>query len=137
TMVMPMAIAQHDTGGATQVLNPVKLPRAASELGENADALARKSERRRARGSWLFVLVLLLTALAAGTGWYFGAGPGSQVLVTDVSGMEPAAARDALAAQDLQVADETLDDFDPDAPIGTVVRTEPASGTAVAHGAPI
>lgn len=137
TMVMPMAIAQHDTGGATQVLNPVKLPRAASDLGANADALAHKSERRRARGSWLFVLVLLLTALSAGTGWYFGAGPGSQVLVTDVSGLEPAAARDALLAQDLQVADATLDDFDPDAPLGTVVRTEPGAGSAVAHGASV
>ena len=35
------------------------------------------------RGYWLFALVLLLTGLAAGTGWYFGAGPGSFTTVPD------------------------------------------------------
>lgn len=133
TMVMPMAISNAATG-ATQVLAPLRIARPASDLGANADALAKKSEKRRARGGWLFGLVLLLTALAVGTGWYFGAGPGSLVAVADVSGLDQATATQALVAQDLEVSADLLSAFDPTVPEGLVAATDPTAGTSVAHG---
>lgn len=133
TMVMPMAISNAATG-ATQVLAPLRVPRPASDLGANADALAKKSQKRRARGGWLFGLVLLLTAVAVGTGWYFGAGPGSLVTIADVAGLDQAAATDVLVAQDLEVSGDLKSAFDPTIPEGLVSGTDPAAGIAVAHG---
>ena len=138
TMVLPMAVgASSAATGATQVLEPVRLTRPASDLGENADALARKSEKRKARGGWLFGLVLLLTALAAGTGWYFGAGPGALVSIPDVAGLDPAAAGELLSDSDLVVSDNVKSAFDPVVPVDMVAGTDPPLGTAVGHGSSV
>lgn len=135
TMVLPMAIGS--TTDATQVIEPVQATKTAVSLGEEADKLKDISDRRRARGGWLLGLVLLLTALAVGTGWYFGAGPGAKVTIANVAGMDVAAATASLQEQDLVVSEETTSATDPVAPVGTVVGTNPPAGEAVDHGAVI
>ena len=81
--------AMHDTlviGGAgdvptaeTRVLAPggAAIATAVDDGDDDAAALEQSANRRRNRGYWLLALVLLLTGLSVGTGWYFGAGPGA------------------------------------------------------------
>ena len=66
----------------------------------HAPARARRSAAPR-KGGWLIALVLLLAALAAGVGWWFGSGPGSQVAVPDVANRSFAEAQQILAEQSL------------------------------------
>ncbi|PWB96555.1 Stk1 family PASTA domain-containing Ser/Thr kinase [Homoserinimonas hongtaonis] len=134
TMVLPMAV--ESATDATQVIEPVvRLSAPTATLGPEADKLKRVSDRRRARGGWLVGLVLLLAAVAVGTGWYFGAGPGAKVTIATVAGLDVAAATAALQEQDLIVDDATTEAYDPTVPIGTVVGTNPPAGEAVDHGA--
>ncbi|HEU4808016.1 MAG TPA: PASTA domain-containing protein, partial [Homoserinimonas sp.] len=133
TMVMPAAAAPAGSEDATQIITPVRRERTTPKNRDNASTLKAKSDRRRAKGYWLFGLVLLLAGLAAGTGWYFGSGPGSLVTVPSVSGQSVEAATTALVAADLQVADAPLHAYDPEVPAGLVAGTDPAAGQAVAH----
>jgi beta-lactam-binding protein with PASTA domain/tRNA A-37 threonylcarbamoyl transferase component Bud32 len=133
TMVMPAAAPSPGADDATQIITPATRERRAPAPQGNASTLKAKSDRRRAKGYWLFGLVLLLAGLAGGTGWYFGSGPGSMVTVPSVSGQTVEAATDALIAVDLQVSDTQLRDHDPEVPVGQVVGTDPAEGQAVAH----
>jgi len=133
TMVMPAAAAAPGADDATQIISPVKRERRAPSTGDNASTLKTKSDRRRAKGYWLFALVLLLAGLAGGTGWYFGSGPGSLVTIPSVNGQTVEAATDVLVAADLQVSDIQLRAHDPVVPPGQVVGTDPAAGEAVAH----
>ena len=75
---MPIGAATAETTvlGGGGVVAPVapSVALASQESGEDATALTTTAARRRRRGYWIFALVLLLTGLAAGTGWYFGAG---------------------------------------------------------------
>lgn len=133
TMVMPAAAALPGSDDATQIITPVTRERRAPASEDNASTLRTKSDRRRAKGYWLFGLVLLLAGLAGGTGWYFGSGPGSMVTIPSVSGQTVDAATTALVAADLQVSDTQLRAHDPEVPVGNVVGTDPAAGEAVAH----
>ncbi len=99
---------------------------------DNATKLRRATKRRAARGGWIFALVVLLTALAAGAGWWFGSGPGSLVAVADVSGMSFDAARDVLAEDSLIAVEQGENSLD--VPAGDVVRTDPEPGTRVDKG---
>lgn len=133
TMVMPAAAGHPGSDDATQVIAPVRRERSAPQNRGNASVLKAKSDRRRAKGYWLFGLVLLLAGLAGGTGWYFGSGPGSMVTIPSVSGQTVEAATASLAAVDLQVSDTRLRATDPAVPAGQVVGTDPAEGKSVAH----
>ena len=130
TMVMPAAVGSED---ATQIITPAKRQRTGLVERDNATALSRKSDRRRAKGYWLFGLVLLLAGLAGGTGWYFGSGPGSLVTIPAVAGQSPEAATAVLVAAELQVSDSRIAEFNPDVAVGLVIGTDPAAGTAVGH----
>ncbi len=80
TMVLPQAAPPVGAPTAeTRVLGAAAPAVATLESsdGDDTAALAETAGRRKRRGYWIFALVLLLTGLAAGTGWYFGAGPGS------------------------------------------------------------
>ena len=133
TMVMP-ASAMAGSDDETQIISPVKPNRAAAIPNDNASTLQKKSDRRRAKGFWLFGLVLLLAGLAGGTGWYFGAGPGALVPVPSVVGETVDAATAALVAADLKVSGSPQRAFHPDIPLDHVIGTDPAAGTGVAHG---
>jgi beta-lactam-binding protein with PASTA domain/tRNA A-37 threonylcarbamoyl transferase component Bud32 len=96
---------------------------------DNATRLRTATKRRRAKGGWLIALVLVLAALAAGAGWWFGSGPGSMVLVADVTGGTFAEAKDRLAADTLVAVEKSETSLEVAA--GEVIRTDPGSGTRV------
>ncbi|MBW9094048.1 Stk1 family PASTA domain-containing Ser/Thr kinase [Microbacterium jejuense] len=118
------------TGELTAVLPSTATgPVATLEEADNAARLRTATQRRRTRGAWLIVLVLLLAAVAGGVGWWFGSGPGSMVVVADVTGQtyDDAAARlkhDTLIA--VRAEESSLD-----VAAGNVIRTKPEHGTRV------
>jgi beta-lactam-binding protein with PASTA domain/tRNA A-37 threonylcarbamoyl transferase component Bud32 len=134
TMVLPSAMAQGNNL-ETQVLRPrqaAALALAENNTGEAPRALAAVAEKRRARGWWLFGLVVLLAALAGGTGWWFGWGPGSTVSIPEsVVGMDPDAATRLITERGLTVSEETTEVFDPYTAIGKVSATDPGVGIAL------
>ncbi len=112
--------------------NPAALA-ASSATGE----LARASAPRRRRGWILLLVVLLLAGLAAGAGWWFGAGPGAQATIGDVRGLSVAEAQLELEEQNVLVADERGEAYDPDIEAGLVLGTEPPAGEVVARDEPV
>lgn len=132
---MPVGVATAATaviGGGAVVAPPA--PGEASD-DEAATALAASSDRRRRRGYWLFALVLLLTGLAAGTGWYFGAGPGAMATVPETATLLPDNARQVLVEEGFQVADAERND--PRVPAGQVSGTDPAAGEQARRGSTV
>ncbi|APF33686.1 Stk1 family PASTA domain-containing Ser/Thr kinase [Microbacterium paludicola] len=93
---------------------------------DNATRLRRLTRRNRAKGAWLVTIVLLLAALAGGTGWWFGSGPGSLVAVPDVRGTTFAEAQSAIAAQGLQAQEAGENSLD--VAEGLAIRTDPDPG---------
>jgi serine/threonine-protein kinase len=130
TTVMPAAVQQGPTA-ETQVLGAKARHRTGPILADSATALAAKSDKRRARGWWLFALVLVLAGLAGGTAWYFSTGPGAHVSIPDLSGQTPAAATSQLEKLDLTVASPNGQAYSPTIEPGLVVQTTPKSGSAV------
>ncbi|MCU1545011.1 MAG: pknB [Homoserinimonas sp.] len=135
TMVMPTATAAFPAASpgnaATQVIAPVKRQRTDPVQVDKTSALARKSEKRKTKGFWLFALIILLAGAAGGAGWYFGNGPGSLVTIPDVSNQTPEAATATLQNADLQVSQQRLSDFDPDVPVDMVMGTDPEAGADI------
>lgn len=125
------------TGELTAVLpaTATTAPTATMEEADNAGRLRRATKRRRTKGAWLVTVVVLLAALAAGTGWWFGSGPGSLVAVPDVSGATFAAAQERLAQDSLIAVQREENSLDVAA--GTVIRTDPPSGTRVDRDAEV
>jgi serine/threonine-protein kinase len=80
TTVLPAA--------TTRVITPQRptagrAPAARAQPKARPDAVSRLTAvtaRARKRGVWLTGAVLLLGTIAAGTGWWFGSGPGGPVL---------------------------------------------------------
>ena len=108
--------------------------REASDVDDTA-ALSTSAARRRRRGYWLFALVLLLTGLAAGTGWYFGAGPGSFTTVPNTSTLAPEAATAELEEAGFVV--EPSSRTDPVVPQGQVADTDPPGGSQAPRGSTV
>nr|WP_194241377.1 Stk1 family PASTA domain-containing Ser/Thr kinase [Galbitalea soli] len=135
TMVMPTA-GPASRGGTqeTQVLTSAPRHRTGPVAVDNETLLASKAQRRHRRGWWLFGLVILLAALAGGTGWYFGQGPGSLVSVPGVSGKTVTAAVTALESAGLVVSDTRQHATDPSVAKGAVKDTAPGAGSAVHKG---
>jgi tRNA A-37 threonylcarbamoyl transferase component Bud32 len=96
---------------------------------DNATALRRAMRRRRSTGAWLVAVVILLAALAAGLGWWFGSGPGSLVAVADVSGMTFAEAEERLAEDSLVAVERGEASLDVEA--GRAIGTTPSAGARV------
>jgi serine/threonine protein kinase/beta-lactam-binding protein with PASTA domain len=131
TMVMPSAMGPSMANAETQVLQPRSRHRTGPVLADSATALGAKADKRRTKGFWIFALVILLAALAGGTGWYFGAGPGGQVTIPDLTGKTPAAATATLKNLGLQTNPKNGSINSPTVPIGAVAATTPANGTSV------
>lgn len=124
------------TGELTAVLPSTATgPTSGLEEVDNATRLRNAVKRRRARGGWLVALVILLAALAAGLGWWFGSGPGSLVVVADVSGMTFSEAADRLEQDSLIAVEQGEHSLDVGA--GTVIRTDPSTGARVDREAEI
>lgn len=104
-------------------------PMAAIDDVDNAARLRAATKRRARKGGWLFALVIVLAALAAGIGWWFGSGPGSQIAVPEVGGMTFEQAQGVLAAEGLVAVQEDVFDFD--VPAGTTVGSDPDAGARV------
>lgn len=102
---------------------------------DNASRLRRATQRRRARGGWLVVLVLLLATIAGGVGWWFGSGPGSLVAVADVTGLTYEDAVDVLEQDSLVPVRQEASSLD--VPIGQVIETDPPGGSRVDRGAEV
>jgi beta-lactam-binding protein with PASTA domain/tRNA A-37 threonylcarbamoyl transferase component Bud32 len=130
TRVMTAPQVPVASNAQTQILRPIT-PVA---VADKSETLAHQSARRRTKGFWLFSLVVLLAALAGGTGWYFGSGPGALVSVPSVAGQSVEAATATLKAADLTVAAEVKTAYSIDVAPGMVIGTTPEKGASVAHG---
>ncbi|MBA4247347.1 MAG: serine/threonine protein kinase [Microbacterium sp.] len=109
------------TRGSAQTLTP---PSATAEL------TSRGATSRR-RGWILFAAVLALAGLAAGIGWWFGAGPGARVTIADVRGDTVETARLILDDQGVDVAEALTEAYDLEIAAGLVAGTDPAAGEAI------
>ena len=106
------------------------------EVPASAIAQAASVGRRRARrGRIIAALVVLAIAVAGGLGWWFGQGPGSQVGVPSVSGLDMDAAVAALADVDLEANVTECSSLDIAA--GLAVRTNPPTGTRLDRGSTV
>lgn len=132
TTVMPRSAGSADA--ETQVLGSRARQRTGPVDFDSTTALARRADRRHARGRWVFALVAILAILAGTTGWYFGSGPGSKVVIPDVAGSSIAKATAVLEAADLVVAEKQVAEYSTKIPEGKVVGTDPAQGESIAHG---
>jgi serine/threonine-protein kinase len=138
TVVMPSATsaAQGSTAETQVIGSRARQDRIA--LDEPTTALAVRTATRRRRGWWLLALVLVLAAVAGGTGWYFGAGPGSQVAIPlSISGMTVDQATTTLTKLGFKVNPTPGSIDSPTVPVGNVANTTPAVGRSVTRGATI
>jgi serine/threonine protein kinase/beta-lactam-binding protein with PASTA domain len=143
TMVLPSAPATEPLGSTaeTQVFG-AELRQvthgARTEVSENSATLSSRATKRKSRGWWLLALIVLLVGGAAGAGWYFGSGPGSQVTIpASIQSSTPAEAQTILESLGLVVSDELGATFDPVIPVDLVANTTPAVGAAVPHGSTV
>ncbi|WP_426515340.1 Stk1 family PASTA domain-containing Ser/Thr kinase [Diaminobutyricibacter sp. McL0618] len=135
TMVMPPALAAGLGDADTQIINPAIRQQVAASAPDNVTRLTQMAERRRARGWWLFILVLLLAAIAGGTGWYFGSGPGSMVVIPNVSSKAPEVA--ATTLKDLGFETKQGTAYSTTIAKGLVASTNPAAGTHANRGSTV
>ncbi|TFB52024.1 Stk1 family PASTA domain-containing Ser/Thr kinase [Cryobacterium tagatosivorans] len=132
TMMFPGGFGDASATADTQILGAQPLAKPAAALPSSSTLLATKGEKRKRRGYWLFTLVVLLAALAGGTGWYFGSGPGSQIAVPRLASMTPEKAAAALAELDL--TSKPGEEYNNEIAAGLVSSTKPDAGTRVAKG---
>lgn len=133
TRTAPIGVLRDEgipSGELTAVLpTPGTAPTRAVEEVDNATQLRRAMKRRQSKGAWIVAVVVLLAALAAGLGWWFGSGPGSLVAVADVSGLTFEQAQDRLAQDGLMAVEEGEHSLDVDA--GLAIGTDPPTGSRV------
>jgi len=130
TMLLTSPIPTAPATGETQVLGTrgsAEPPEGPSATGE----LTSRGASSRRRGWILFAAVLALAGLAAGVGWWFGAGPGARVSIADVRGDTVEAARLILVDQGVAVADGVEEAFDLEVGAGLVAATDPAAGEVI------
>jgi serine/threonine-protein kinase len=137
TVVFPGIPAGSGGTQETQVLATSARRRTAPVVVGSVGTLGKKLKKRRARGWWLFALVIVLAAAAGGTGWYFGAGPGSRITIEDVAGDTQPVATQKLRADGFVVATQTTTMTSPTIAKHLVANTTPAIGQQVNKGGTI
>ncbi|XYX73912.1 Stk1 family PASTA domain-containing Ser/Thr kinase [Clavibacter nebraskensis] len=139
TVVFPSAPALPPvTTGETQVVGgpPVMVRQEPDHAEpESVVALAAAGQRRRSRGWVLALLIVMLAALAGGTGWYYGQGPGARVPVPAVAEMAVDDAAGTLQGQGFVVA--RAEEPSVDVEVGHVTRSVPGPGTPVDQGSTV
>jgi serine/threonine-protein kinase len=121
---------------ATRVLTTEDVAPDVPRRGQTTDVVDRlrlATAKAHRRGAWAFGAVLVAGAMAAGTGWYFGGGPGSTTALPAVTGMSEGRASAQLTSQGFRVGPARAQWSSSDA--GTVTTTDPTPGAAVAPGA--
>jgi beta-lactam-binding protein with PASTA domain/tRNA A-37 threonylcarbamoyl transferase component Bud32 len=129
TMLMPAAAPISDTAEFTQALTSANMSTDPVAPVDATSSLRTATARRRRKGWWILALVLLLAVASGGTGWYFGFGPGSQVLVPSLVNASPEEATATLTDLGLQV--KRGEEYSFDVAVGLVSSTDPAPGTQV------
>ena len=128
TAVLPSpTTAVTSTTGATAVV-----PRRTGQVTDVIERLRDATAKARRRGLWAFGAVLVAGAMAAGTGWYYGGGPGSTSSLPSLSGMTRDRATAAIVEQGFRVGTPTTTWSAVDA--GMVAATNPGAGTALQPG---
>jgi serine/threonine-protein kinase len=120
-----------DESHGTTVALPIGLagpgtPRAAA-------AAPRPGRRRHRRRRLLAALLVLLLVLGGGL-WWFLAGPGARTTVPRLTGLDEAAATQALESRGLHARATTAFDA---APSGSVFASDPTSGSSVHKGSTV
>ncbi|SDH43291.1 serine/threonine protein kinase [Leifsonia sp. 98AMF] len=133
TMVLPPAYEIDQ--GDTQIINPAIRQQVASSTPAAATTLTTAAAKRRSKGWWLFALVLVLAGVAAGTGWYFGAGPGSLVAIPNVVNKAPDAAVSQL--QKLGFKTAQAPEYSTTVAAGMVSSTDPGAGVPAGRGSTV
>jgi serine/threonine-protein kinase len=124
------------TAGATTIYgSSLGSPGAPKPPQGPKDKLARKAKTRRRRGFWIFALVLVVAAALGGGAWYFGVGPGAMTSIPDVAGQAPDAAIAALTELGLEATPQNQSSVT--VPQGTVIGTDPSSGSSVRNGSAV
>jgi serine/threonine protein kinase len=119
----------------TQTIGSIARHKTQPLVGGRTNAISIAALKRRTLGYWLFGLVLVLTAGAGGTGWYFGSGPGANIAIPAIIGLDPGAATTALEGSSFTVTHSPRPDLV--VPAGQSSGTEPAEGTLVRKGSTI
>ncbi|MBB5597905.1 protein kinase domain-containing protein [Neomicrococcus lactis] len=141
-------IPAHETGEISAVTKAAPAPRplspaAAAKQAKKDAKIAQREWKRDAqkplvnldkKGSrvrrWILAIVLvMLVALVAAAGWFFGLGPGAPVSLPSVSGQTVAQATQTL--DNVGVAARPKEVFSDDVERGLVVGTEPSDGTTI------
>jgi serine/threonine protein kinase/beta-lactam-binding protein with PASTA domain len=150
TVVMPAALspevalaqtqAFQNTGLTSALTAPARVPPPHTAPGQAAagrspspspssDRLKASAAVRRRRGFVVTAIIILLVALAGGTGWYFGIGPGAQLTIPDVTSESPDTATEILTDMGLVVS--RVDEASISVPAGSVIGTDPTRGDRV------
>lgn len=111
---------------------PAAQVRAEASATDAVTRLARVGKHRRIRGWLLLLLVLVLAGGAAGTGWYYGNGPGALVAVPSLNGSSQALATSRLEADDFVV--KVAGSYNLTVRKGVVIRSAPAAGAQLHKG---
>ncbi|GAA4173432.1 Stk1 family PASTA domain-containing Ser/Thr kinase [Gryllotalpicola koreensis] len=120
---------------APQFAGPAAQVRSEATATDAVSKLAAVSRHRRARGWWLFTALMLVAGLAAGTGWYFGAGPGALVAVPTL--MEKTADAATAALKDVNLVAKQNPVYSCAVPEGRVAAVSPAPGRLVHQGSTV
>ena len=134
TLVVSDELALASVAG---VVPPAVVTARPLEPGERAAEHVPMRPRKRRRG-WLIASLLLLLAIgaAAAGGWYLAAGPGKQVAVPGIIGMDEAAATAALQQMGLTL-EVSGEDYSETVAAGLIISTSPEPGASVANGSAV
>ena len=142
TMILATGLPSAAADAETQILGARPLatatkPRTPTPPAkpDNAARLTDKARKRKRKGYWLFALVMLLAALAGGTGWYFGSGPGSLIAVPQLVSASPEDAAGQLTELGLDAKLGTQ--YSGTIAAGLVASTDPGASARVAKGSTV
>ena len=91
--------------------------------------------KRTRRGRWAALTVVVLLAFAGMAGWWWGQGPGSQVSIPEVAGIELASAQ--LSLEELSLVVSVTDCSSLEVAPGLAASTQPSAGTRVNRGSEV
>lgn len=126
TLVVPDDLALAVAAGVTPVPAVTTRPLAP---GDAASGTADPGRRRRRGRGWIIAILLLLLAVggAGAAGWYLAAGPGKQVTVPGILGLDEQAATTALQDVGLRL-EVSGQEFSETMAAGLVLSSDPAPG---------
>ena len=133
----PRGGAARGGGAAATVAHPRPERTQAIHTGGSASTTAGDLPSTRKRWPAALAALLLVAALAVGGGWWWiQEGPGSTVLVPDVTGLSRADAEASVTQDgDLSYVESTA--FDEQVPQGEVITSNPPVGTELSKGSDV